>query len=689
MEATRAHLAFGPSELSVAISNRATPAVRLLAEVTDRQPPSATRIAAAIAVARSTADQLDLPADAGARQADLFGRLVETIYGEPGSQTGQPDFRLGLAVEWSAGRPPGIKGYFDLYAAGPAQAPAKLAGALALLGLRERLPGILGAYGSRDGAPPVGRGLGVDFADASNPNVRLYLAGRQFSLGDLRDLLTGLGLQSCGPQLEAFRHWMLRGRQDDVALESMLVSPVISLLGERTVLKLDVALPRHFPDDTAAAAAVAGLARELALDDGVVASVLLEMHDGALAGATQSVLQYCSADLIGSGERRIGIYARPLGAATPFLSPLVIPRPKPRPLADIDGAIRRALGFLESECRAGFPEGTHRMSFPDPASLTGALRMHRGDVFAPALVGNALWEAWAAGFALDWDGLLRLVDRLVARRSTDVAGGWRYFPTLAELPPDADDLAEMLRLLGRLRPGEAWPLCRRPVELALELDTSGAFETWVFDRTEGSPERALFEGPITRMWGRASDAEVMANLVDAVSERDEEDEFNEALRRGVDHLVARQAPDGEWASTWYVGSLYGTYSVARCLARLRPGHPALIAADRFLRACINADGGWGQPQSAPLDTALGMLAGLALRGSVGFAPSLLRRAAIRLAEWQWSTGQWPAGSLIRMDTARAKGGGQGPRYATHGSQTLTTAFCLRALVAARDDLTDD
>jgi squalene-hopene/tetraprenyl-beta-curcumene cyclase len=353
-------------------------------------------------------------------------------------------------------------------------------------------------------------------------------------------------------------------------------------------------------------------------------------------------------------------------------------------MTPLDRAAAGAIRYLEEERARGFAEAAHRMLFPRAAGFSGASEEQVGLVFPRAMIAEALLEAGEAGFSVSARGIAEDVEWLVARKCRHVPGGWRYFPDLPELPPDADDLAVILRLLVRTGHRRTRALCEDPLRLLLaQQDSSGAFGTWIVDPSDASEAAGVMRRAIAMHWGSSTDVEVIANLLYSLHLYDDS-RFRTAIERGVAYVVTRQRPNGAWESTWYHSEYYGAFVCARLLAAVAPGHDALTRVAAMLQASQAGDGGWGRPASLPTDTALGVLtlAGLAERLPT-MAPALDRAVAFLLAR-QAPEGQWPADDFIRMDTSRATPApaSEPRRILSYGSKTVTSALCLQALSAA-------
>jgi squalene-hopene/tetraprenyl-beta-curcumene cyclase len=345
-----------------------------------------------------------------------------------------------------------------------------------------------------------------------------------------------------------------------------------------------------------------------------------------------------------------------------------------------DGALERASAYLLAQADRRFAEVRHLMKFSRAAGFTGSTEEQSGDIFARATLANLFLDIAASAGTAEWAEALRTIakseaDYIAGAKVRDRAGGWSYFPGLPELPPDADSLAAALCLFQRIAP-EYIALCRDPVELVLAgADADGAFETWIVAPADAPADRARMEWAIRNCWGTGADPDVLAHLYYSLWLW-APDRYGDAVRRGAAKLIEMQQPDGSWRATWYVGPAYGTALAARLLRTVGTGEEARARARRFLLDTQRADGLWGDDSSASLQTALSMAAmGETEPGSGGIETG---RGAAALRERQLADGSWPSSPWIQMEIGRATG--KILHVTTYRSATLTTAFCLRALL---------
>ena len=347
-------------------------------------------------------------------------------------------------------------------------------------------------------------------------------------------------------------------------------------------------------------------------------------------------------------------------------------------------AITRAKQYLLVQAEHHFAETCHTMVFPRWAGFSVKKEEQASDVFARAVLADILLDVAemddeAGQFRVDWESIaLREAQYVAQAKLRDRAGGWSYFPDLPELPPDADSLAAALRLFARIAP-EYVSLCVEPVELVLQdAQPDGALNTWIIAPTDAPAQRRLMEKGVRRYWGRGTDIGVCARFYLALWANDPM-RYGRAIRRGAQHIQGQQRPDGAWATTWYWGTAYGTGLCLRLLRDVGIGDLTQSKAVDFLQRSQREDGGWGTWQTVPLDTAHAIWA-IAQVGAVQQATDI-ERAVHCLLDYQAEEGYWNPSPWIKMDVGRAQGTVR--HTLTYQSTTLTTAFCLRSLLLAR------
>ncbi|TMQ14059.1 MAG: hypothetical protein E6J90_03095 [Deltaproteobacteria bacterium] len=332
--------------------------------------------------------------------------------------------------------------------------------------------------------------------------------------------------------------------------------------------------------------------------------------------------------------------------------------------------LERATEMMLAQQRDAFREAVHHLRFP---RMGWVYETHPAWVSFRAVALDALLDAHRAGLGVPPAVLAAEAMALLRGKHRLVRGGWNYTPDVPELPPDTDDLGQIAQVLHRLG-GRALSLtCDEGIWLALNsAEPDGGIHTWILDPRVSSSADAIVRQYLGIMGGWGVHPEVVANFLYGLLLVDR-DRYAQALQQGSDYLRSVQAPEGFWPCKWYRGPYYGTFRVVAVLASLAPGSEALDRARSFLVSRQLPSGAFGDGEGEPLSTALACLA-LAQLGE--------HRAAARAEQYLIGT-QEPDGGFAAC-TWISFPSMDGP--VDYGSRTMTTAFCLKAMVALHDRL---
>ncbi|MCY3822702.1 MAG: nitrile hydratase subunit alpha [Nitrospinae bacterium] len=227
-------------------------------------------------------------------------------------------------------------------------------------------------------------------------------------------------------------------------------------------------------------------------------------------------------------------------------------------------------------------------------------------------------------------------------------GLWRYY---RHLPQDLDSTALCSLVIGT----HPWILLGRNVPRILSnRDEDGCFMTWVLEDDEPDVvSRFRIEAdPVVN-------ANVIAYLGDCPETRD--------ARRWLEALITEGNLKG--SSKWYPDEVAICYAIARATVRARPALDQLrpILANRIL-GLRDDNGGFGNilqtAQGASALYHLGCLDGIDAK-----------REVERFTGSQREDGSWP--ELLAFGDQTLKWGTVG--QIGHGSEAVTTAFCIEAL----------
>jgi len=227
-------------------------------------------------------------------------------------------------------------------------------------------------------------------------------------------------------------------------------------------------------------------------------------------------------------------------------------------------------------------------------------------------------------------------------------GLWRYY---RHLPQDLDSTSLCSLVIGT----HPWILLGRNVPRMLaNRDEEGRFMTWVLaeDQPDVVSTFRIEADPVVN-------ANVIAYLGDHAETRD--------AQRWLEALITEGSLEG--SSKWYPDTVAIYYATARAMIRARPALDRLrpILADRIL-GLRDGNGEFGNIlQTAQAVSAL---------YNIGSLESIdARREVERFVSWQREDGSWP--ELLAFGDQTLKWGTFG--QIGHGSEALTSAFCIEAL----------
>jgi len=227
-------------------------------------------------------------------------------------------------------------------------------------------------------------------------------------------------------------------------------------------------------------------------------------------------------------------------------------------------------------------------------------------------------------------------------------GLWRYYH---HLPQDLDSTALCSLVIG----GHPWILMRRNVpQILANRDEEGRFMTWVLEDDE--PD-------VVSRFRIEADPVVNANVIAYLGDHPE----TRDARRWLEALITEGNLEG--SSKWYPDEVAICYATARAVNRARPALDRLrpVLAERILDL-RDEEGGFGNIlQSAQAASAL---------HHVGCLDRIdAKREVERFTGSQREDGSWP--ELLAFGDQTLKWGAVG--QIGHGSEAVTTAFCIEAL----------
>lgn len=240
--------------------------------------------------------------------------------------------------------------------------------------------------------------------------------------------------------------------------------------------------------------------------------------------------------------------------------------------------------------------------------------------------------------------------------------GWHYYSDCIEIPPDTDDLGQLLQLVTHLPRTEYAPLMDSALlNLINNLEETGRCPTWLCDAQHYPRET------ISKTWFGDSCIAVMANLYYGLACYDAT-YYAPQIERGI-HYILKQYNRSlmGWQSKHYKSVLYTHYLIARLLQKQKIIFDLDDALNKIL-AQQKLDGSWDQ---SPQETAFALLF-LQTQTRSKAIEWALQKGQIFIIETQNHEGSWEGEDLFIRP-------GRDAHFEYFKHPKLTSAFCLRAL----------
>jgi hypothetical protein len=334
-------------------------------------------------------------------------------------------------------------------------------------------------------------------------------------------------------------------------------------------------------------------------------------------------------------------------------------------------SIEKAIEFLLQEQKINFRESLHELTFPRPGILgVPVFETHQTNLFQRAIALEALLCAKADGFTIPDSIIQQETDHIVNSKHPLVNGGWSYIPQLPDFPPDLDDLGAILQIAAKVKTESLHAICNDSIDLVFRccMNPDGSIPTWTIDINDQSPAAISIRRCIDIIGGLGTHVEVIANFLEGLLEYDTGGVYTQHISKPIQYLCDAQSPDGSWPAKWYWGNLYSTYRVANVLFKTGIESARTKKIYPFLLSHQNNDGSWGNA----LDTSLGLLC-LLNDPDKKYVPEM-QQALKWLLDNQLDMGSWAPSPFIKMETRNG--------MLSYGSQTVSTAFVLKALLKA-------
>lgn len=348
-----------------------------------------------------------------------------------------------------------------------------------------------------------------------------------------------------------------------------------------------------------------------------------------------------------TGASSLAFLRKTMHDPAPPLRPPVLPGERIIEIADTTEAlaeagresIRRGLDFLETTIDAHGAWHCIRFNVADPKVPRHFERPPFISAFG-VLALESCQEAKARSICA--------ATRAYLADTIEYPGFWRYY---RHLPQDLDSTTLCSLVIGT----HPWILLGRNLPRILaNRDGEGRFMTWMLEGDE--PD-------VVSRFRIEADPVVNANVIAWLGDRPE----TRDAQRWLETLIAEG--NLKDASKWYPDEIAICYAVARAVRRMTPAMDRLrpVLADRVL-SLMDEQGGFGNVlQTAQAVSAL---------GNAGCLERIDTKRPLRnILSAQREDGSWP--ELLAFGDQTLKFGAVG--QIGHGSEAVTTAFCIEAL----------
>lgn len=340
----------------------------------------------------------------------------------------------------------------------------------------------------------------------------------------------------------------------------------------------------------------------------------------------------------------------------------------------------QGIKHLIAEKEAGFVNTKHAMPFTKEAFQVEQ-ELQIADIFQRALLVDTFLDAQEKYPICLQEHIASELTYLKSAKREGGIGGWGYFPDLKELPPDVDDLAQILQVFCKFYPKDGFKdLFDVPIETILndQANEDLGWETWILPKENLTKEQQLQYEWIHKAWGTGSDVDVVANFLYALQGYDKK-RFDTDIQRGLRFLYNKQHQGG-WESTWYYGLYYGTFVSLRAICSGKGDKQVVAKALAFLLDSQHDDGGWSLPEqsSDALQTALALL-GIEIASRYLEKPIDLKwldKSLHFLATQYDENIGWESCPFIKMPMGRPSGFVH--TILTYGSSPITNNFVTKA-----------
>lgn len=347
---------------------------------------------------------------------------------------------------------------------------------------------------------------------------------------------------------------------------------------------------------------------------------------------------------------------------------------------DKNSIIEKGLNYLIKEWEKDYPEVKHIMVLSDIEGFENERTLHITDIFQRGILTNNLIDI-GNNYKTDLSKIINHeINYLVENRNKFDSGCWSYFPTVKEIAPDADDLAQMMQVF--IKKGKTDIVdkhCLLGIKILLHdcyNHETGGIETWIIPKKNQSENQKKQKEFNETKWGVGPDIDVMANFLYALCLNDYE-QYKDVIEKGTEYIYDRIEKNSFWNSRWYYGWQYGTMICVRLGIELskhnikfKNSYSKVFCDIRsYVIENQNEDGGWSinlTANSDSLNTSFSLISLMLFDDNCD--SEIIKKGITFLEKKQNTDGSWEAIPFIKPKLNEP-----------YKSKGITTSYALNAL----------
>jgi hypothetical protein len=339
-------------------------------------------------------------------------------------------------------------------------------------------------------------------------------------------------------------------------------------------------------------------------------------------------------------------------------------------LNDSRGIIKRGIKYIILEHQHDYPEMMHHLLLPDFNNSVNQVDVS-SNLFQRMIVLDNLLDL---NLFIQDDKLAKILTEdlkfILNSKNKFVKGGWSYFPEYPWIPPDADSLAQIIKLVIKSNNLEIIGSFIEDINLLVNDNRydDGSFRTWILDHKDKGILQNKINECVKIYWGEyfGKDIEITINVLLALSMLDRS-KYQDVISKGIEKIYSVQNDEGYWNSGWYSGKYYATNLVTKLINTFgNVNLKSLKKVKEYIQNEQNDDGGWGQNKSDSLNTTYALSSLQNLLVYEDCEDSVFKKGIEYLVTHQKSTGSWEAVKYICMPQA----------VVPFRSETITTSYVV-------------